>query len=103
MILLPPLLKLFRYATLFRCKKSTKRSGPLNWDNILVVLHFFATRPKCTEYSLNLVILIILFPSSLMHEVGNVEKTHGKRVSLAFNVFVKGSLGRASDLTALKI
>ena len=46
---------------------------------------------------------LILFPSSLMHEVGNVKKTYGKRISLAFNVFVKGDLGSKQTLTELKI
>ena len=46
---------------------------------------------------------VILFPSSLMHEVGNVEKTYGKRVSLAFNVFAKGDFGSKETLTELKI
>ena len=38
-----------------------------------------------------------------MHEVGNVKKTYGKRISLAFNVFVKGDLGSKQTLTELKI
>ena len=38
-----------------------------------------------------------------MHEVGNVEKTYGKRVSLAFNVFAKGDFGSKETLTELKI
>jgi len=46
---------------------------------------------------------LILFPSSLMHEVGNVKKTYGKRISLAFNVFAKGDLGSKQTLTELKI
>ena len=46
---------------------------------------------------------LILFPSSLTHEVGNVKKTYGKRISLAFNVFVKGDLGSKQTLTELKI
>jgi|TARA_R110002111_G_scaffold35059_2_gene69064 uncharacterized protein (TIGR02466 family) len=46
---------------------------------------------------------LILFPSSLMHEVGNVKKTYGKRISLAFNVFVKGDLGSKQTLTELRI
>ena len=46
---------------------------------------------------------LILFPSSLMHQVGNVEETYGKRVSLAFNVFAKGKFGSTKTLTELKI
>ena len=43
---------------------------------------------------------IILFPSRLTHEV---KPTEGKdtRISLSFNVFVKGNLGIASNLTEL--
>tara|TARA_Y100000814_G_C12235589_1_gene369827 strand:- start:209 stop:814 length:606 start_codon:yes stop_codon:yes gene_type:complete len=46
---------------------------------------------------------LILFPSCLMHQVGNVEETYGKRVSLAFNVFAKGKFGSTKTLTELKI
>ena len=46
---------------------------------------------------------LILFPSCLMHEVGNVKKTYGKRISLAFNVFAKGDFGSRQTLTELKI
>ena len=45
---------------------------------------------------------VIMFPSRLTHEV---KPTEGKdiRISLSFNVFVKGNLGITSDLTQLKI
>ena len=46
---------------------------------------------------------VILFPSSLMHEVGHREETYGKRLSLAFNVFAKGDFGSKETLTKLKI
>ena len=46
---------------------------------------------------------LILFPSCLMHEVGNVEETYGKRISLAFNVFAKGDFGSRETLTELKL
>ena len=44
---------------------------------------------------------VIMFPSRLTHEV---KPTEGKdiRISLSFNVFVKGNLGIMSDLTELK-
>jgi len=45
---------------------------------------------------------VFMFPSRLRHLVRNKEGEN-TRTSLSFNVFVKGSLGRASDLTALKI
>ena len=45
---------------------------------------------------------VILFPSSLMHEVGNVEKTYGKRVSLAL-MFLQKDFGSKETLTELKI
>ena len=38
-----------------------------------------------------------------MHEVGNVEETYGKRISLAFNVFAKGDFGSRQTLTELKL
>ena len=37
---------------------------------------------------------LILFPSSLMHQVGNVEETYGKRVSLALMFLQKVNLVR---------
>jgi uncharacterized protein (TIGR02466 family) len=45
---------------------------------------------------------IILFPSSLLHEV---PKTTGNndRISLAFNVFLKGRIGSYNKLTELKL
>ena len=45
---------------------------------------------------------VILFPSDLKHKVKKTK--YGKtRVSLSFNTFVKGFLGKKSDLTALQI
>ena len=43
---------------------------------------------------------IIMFPSSLSHMV-EVKKGDNTRISLAFNVFIKGELGEASKLTKL--
>ena len=45
---------------------------------------------------------VMIFPASLMHLV---EKKKGKntRISLSFNVFVKGNIGEAYDLTELKL
>jgi len=43
---------------------------------------------------------IILFPSSLTHMVENKEGTN-TRVSLAFNVFIKGTIGNNKNLTEL--
>jgi uncharacterized protein (TIGR02466 family) len=45
---------------------------------------------------------IILFPSSLTHMVETKEGTN-TRVSLAFNVFIKGKIGNNKDLTELLI
>jgi len=45
---------------------------------------------------------IILFPSSLTHMVETKEGTN-TRISLAFNVFVKGILGNNKNLTELKL
>ena len=45
---------------------------------------------------------LILFPSYAMHEVPT-KTTEGCRVSLSFNVFVRGMIGDASGLTELKI
>ena len=43
-----------------------------------------------------------MFPSHMTHLV---EKKHGKntRVSLSFNVFLKGDLGNKDNLTQLKL
>jgi len=43
---------------------------------------------------------IILFPSSLSHMVENKEGTN-TRISLAFNVFIKGTVGNNKNLTEL--
>ena len=43
---------------------------------------------------------IILFPSSLTHMVENKEGTN-TRISLAFNVFIKGNIGNNRNLTEL--
>jgi len=43
---------------------------------------------------------VILFPSSLTHMVENKEGTN-TRISLAFNVFIKGTVGNNKDLTEL--
>jgi len=45
---------------------------------------------------------IILFPSSLTHSV-QIKEGLNTRISLAFNVFVKGTVGNNKDLTELKI
>ena len=44
--------------------------------------------------------LVFLFPSSLVHCV-DFKKSSTRRVSLAFNVFVKGTLGDNRALTEL--
>jgi uncharacterized protein (TIGR02466 family) len=43
---------------------------------------------------------IIMFPSSLSHMVENKEGTN-TRISLAFNVFIKGTIGNNKNLTEL--
>ncbi len=45
---------------------------------------------------------VMIFPSSLVHSVEK-KKGNNTRVSLSFNVFLKGSLGEESRLTELKI
>jgi uncharacterized protein (TIGR02466 family) len=45
---------------------------------------------------------VILFPSSLTHEVPQTASS-SNRISLAFNVFLKGRLGAYNDLTELKL
>jgi uncharacterized protein (TIGR02466 family) len=45
---------------------------------------------------------IILFPSTLIHSV-DIKKGTNTRISLAFNVFVKGNIGSKTDLTELKL
>lgn len=43
---------------------------------------------------------LLLFPSSTTHSV-KIKKENNLRISLAFNVFVKGKMGNNSDLTEL--
>jgi predicted 2-oxoglutarate/Fe(II)-dependent dioxygenase YbiX len=45
---------------------------------------------------------LVLFPSRLMHQVANIT-TDTVRISLAFNVFIKGSIGRGQDLNLLSL
>jgi len=45
---------------------------------------------------------VILFPSSLSHMV-ETKKGTNTRISLAFNVFIKGTIGKNKDLTELII
>lgn len=45
---------------------------------------------------------VVLFPSSLSHSV-EYKKGTNTRISLAFNTFIKGTLGREKRLTELKI
>jgi len=45
---------------------------------------------------------IILFPSSLIHMV-ETKKGNNTRISLAFNVFIKGTIGNNRKLTELKL
>ena len=45
---------------------------------------------------------VILFPSSLIHSV-DIKKGKNTRTSLAFNVFIKGNIGKSSDLTELNL
>jgi uncharacterized protein (TIGR02466 family) len=45
---------------------------------------------------------VIMFPSSLTHMVENKQGTN-TRISLAFNVFIKGIVGNNKSLTELKI
>jgi uncharacterized protein (TIGR02466 family) len=45
---------------------------------------------------------LFLFPSSLTHMV-EAKKENNTRMSLAFNVFVRGVLGKTKDLTELKL
>jgi len=45
---------------------------------------------------------ILLFPSSLIHGVGK-KKGNNIRISLSFNVFIKGTIGNKNDLTELII
>ena len=45
---------------------------------------------------------IILFPSSTTHSVGQ-KKGNNTRLSLAFNVFIKGKIGSNFGLTELNL
>jgi uncharacterized protein (TIGR02466 family) len=45
---------------------------------------------------------IILFPSSLLHMV-SIKQGDNTRISLAFNIFIKGDIGEEKNLTKLKI
>ena len=43
---------------------------------------------------------LFLFPSSLLHSV-DTNQSNIERISIAFNTFVKGDLGKAGDYTRL--
>ena len=43
---------------------------------------------------------LLMFPSSLMHGV-DLKEDDSERISLAFNTFLKGSLGHNDDLNEL--
>jgi uncharacterized protein (TIGR02466 family) len=45
---------------------------------------------------------VVLFPSNLMHSVDK-NKTDNTRISLSFNTFVKGKLGKRSHLNELEL
>jgi len=45
---------------------------------------------------------LILFPSTLMHSVDNVQADK-QRISLAYNTFIKGTLGSYDSLSELKL
>jgi len=45
---------------------------------------------------------IMLFPSSVSHSV-SIKKGKNTRVSLAFNIFIKGSVGSLSKLELLEL
>lgn len=45
---------------------------------------------------------IVIFPSSLTHMVQTVDGDH-ERISIAFNTFLKGTVGCSSELTELEI
>ena len=44
---------------------------------------------------------LLLFPSWLGHQVDENKKATTDRISISFNIFVKGTLGRRKDLTEL--
>lgn len=46
--------------------------------------------------------LLVLFPSDLKHSV-SIKKQNNLRISLAFNVFIKGELGDKKSLTYVKL
>lgn len=69
------------------------RVQPLNekdWNKYNSDVAWFGTPPG----------KIVVFPSSVYHYV-DTKETEGLRVSLAFNVFVKGTLGKDTALTEL--
>ena len=46
--------------------------------------------------------MLVIFPSSLMHNVPTV-KSDQVRISLAFNTFVKGVLGKDDQLSRVNL
>ena len=46
--------------------------------------------------------MLIMMPSTTVHKV-KTKKDSNERISLAFNTFIKGTLGHAKELTELKI
>jgi hypothetical protein len=45
---------------------------------------------------------VVIFPSSLIHSV-ETKKGDNTRISLAFNIFIKGTIGKKSQLTYLHL
>ena len=46
---------------------------------------------------------LVLFPSSLFHQVNSVEERDRDRVSLSFNTFPTGTLGSSANLSELEL
>ena len=47
--------------------------------------------------------LLLLFPSWLSHTVEQNEKATTDRISISFNTFVKGTIGKKYDLNVLNL
>jgi uncharacterized protein (TIGR02466 family) len=63
---------------------------PEQWNLFTSTLWWFAVKTKN----------IFLFPSSLKHSV-DIKKGNNLRISLAFNIFIKGSIGIEKELNKL--
>ena len=78
--------------------------NPLNYlfPNWELTLTDYNKHNSCSWSTNNDQNTLLLFPSSLVHEVAR-NVTDEKRISISFNTFIKGVIGSSDRLTELKL